>query len=309
VTADRCCAVGIDVGATKVAAGVVSFPSGRMTASRRIPTEVGERSAATLDAVRGIAEELAVEARGTGLRFVGIGCGVAELVTKDGRIASEHLIEWRSLPVSARLSEVAPAVLDADIRAAALAEARFGAGRELDWFAYLSLGTGIGLVLVEDGRPLAGATGAAGTLGYGPLWCPCERCGGETDLRIEEVASGRALASLYADAAGRPTTRAEDVFAARGRGEVIAAGIIRRGATALGSAVAAVADLVDPRAIVVGGGLGLAEDYADMIEAAARERIWNGPTRELAFTRAALGVDAGVIGAAALAVDRLGEAA
>jgi glucokinase len=114
--------VGIDVGATKIAAGVVDPASGAVTAERRRGTPRAQGGAAVLAACRELADELAPK----GAAAVGI--GLCELVDLNGRPASGLSIDWRGLDVAGAFRSERPAVLESDVRAAAVAEARFGAG-------------------------------------------------------------------------------------------------------------------------------------------------------------------------------------
>ena len=122
-------AIGIDVGGTKIAAGVVRFPEARILARRIIPTAPTRGGESVLDDVVGLATELTV-----GQTINGVGLGVCELVGLDGRILSANCIDWMKQPVAERLSVLAPVVIEADVRAAALAEALFGAGRPFKVF-------------------------------------------------------------------------------------------------------------------------------------------------------------------------------
>ena len=188
--ADDVWAVGLDVGGTKIAGGLVRFPAGEVVARRRVPTGAGRDAGDILaDAVE-MARDLAGGVPPGG-HFAGVGLGVPELVDLDGRLASGATIDWRGISLADRFAEVGPVWVEADVRAAALAEARFGAGRPFRLFAYVSIGTGISHTLVQDGRPYAGARGNALVLASGPtsVLCPGAAPGSRTVL--EEFAAGR----------------------------------------------------------------------------------------------------------------------
>src|SRR6185295_1771091 len=91
-----------------------------------------------------------------GRPVIRIGVGVPQLVDNDGRICSAYNFDWTDLPVRERLSTLAPTTIESDVRAAARAEARFGAGKGRGIFAYVTIGTGVSYCLVIDGRPHAG---------------------------------------------------------------------------------------------------------------------------------------------------------
>ena len=137
-------ALGVDVGGTKIAAGVVAFPEGVVRARREIR----------------LVSELAAEACAAGHPVQGIGVGVCEIVDRSGNIASANCLDWSSDSMRQRLSKIAPTVIEADVRAAARAEALFGAGRHARVFLYVTIGTGIASCLVIDSQPFTGARGA-----------------------------------------------------------------------------------------------------------------------------------------------------
>ena len=254
-------AVGIDVGGTKIAAGVVDVASGRVLERRQVPTRPERGGAAVLEACAALAADL-------GAVSLPVGIGLCELVSLDGRPTSAETVDWRSLAVPEAFA--APrVVLDADVRTAALAEARFGAGRGRSPFLFVICGTGASACLVVDGKPYAGAHGHAITLGAPP---------------VEEVASGKALAA----AAG--VARAEDVLE-----DPTHAAVVGRAAYALGQVLAVLANSLDPELIVLGGGLGSAPTFRERVEDSFRSLVAYPPVPELAGPAVA---DGGIVGAA-----------
>lgn len=303
----RVCAVGLDVGGTKMVGGVVEFPRGKVLGKRlglTAPTRGGD---AVLNDSLAMASELFEEAERAGMRPLGIGVGVAELVDLEGNITSAQTIAWRGTPVRARFSSLAPTVVEADVRAAALAEATFGAGKPFRIFAYLTVGTGIGYSLVEDTRPFAGARGNALILSSAPLTSTCPRCGAEYDSVLEEFASGPALAARYNKISGRTVEGSEAVFAAAAGGDPAAVQVLTSAGDALGNSAGFLVNVLDPEAIVVGGGVGLAGGiFWNRFVASTRRHIWSDTNRDLPILPAALGNDAGIIGAATAAWKRFG---
>src|SRR5262245_32088618 len=122
------CALGIDVGGTKIAAGVVTR-EGKLLFPRRLPTGAERGGEAALRDVEALSVELINRAEEAGMKVAGIGLCVAELVDLDGNVTSGHAIKWNGWPIRERLSRIAPTVIESDVRAAALAEAIYGAGR------------------------------------------------------------------------------------------------------------------------------------------------------------------------------------
>jgi glucokinase len=300
--------IGIDVGGTKIAAGAVVPASGRVAFRWEMPTRPERGAAAVLADIETLAESIAGELRSDGRIPIAVGIGVPELVDATGQIRSAHLLDWSVIPLAERLGAIGPAFIAADVRAAALAEARYGAGREFDSFAYISIGSGISSTVVQDGVPLAGARGGALVLSSGSLGVPCPECSAWTEFVLEDYASGPALARRYTAATGRAAEGAEVVIAGANAGDLAAVQIVDSAADALGSSLGWLVNVLDPEAIVVGGGLGLAPGrFRERLIKATRDHIWNPGARGLPFVSAALGADAGLIGAALTAGQHAGQ--
>jgi len=300
-------AIGLDVGGTKIAAGVVLWPSGEILSRTVIPTSPARGGEAVLKDTLDLARQLNDSAQRDGIEVAGVGAGVAELVDCDGNVTSSCTIDWRGIPVQQRLSTIAPALVESDVRAAAVAEAIFGAGRGNRLFVYVTVGTGISYCLVQDGRPFRGANGNAITMASSPLSTVCTHCGMKLRPVLEEFASGPAIAKRFALAKKaedreEPTEAgsAEEVFRAASRGDKTAREVLRSSGEALGVSAAFLVNVLDPEMIVVGGGLGLAGGlYWDAFEQACREHIFADNSRGLPIVSAKMGIDAGLIGAAA----------
>jgi glucokinase len=300
--------IGIDVGGTKIAAGAVEPANGTVAFRREMPTRPERGGAAVLADIETLAESIASELRGDGSIPFAVGIGLPELVDATGQIRSSHLVDWSAIPLAERLGTIGPAFIAADVRAAALAEARHGAGREFDSFAYISVGSGISSTVVQDGVPLVGARGGALVLSSGSLGVPCPECSTWTEFVLEDYASGPALARRYTAATGRFVNGAEAVIAAANEGDPAAVQIVDSAADALGSSLGWLVNVLDPEAIVVGGGLGLASGrFRERLIKATRDHIWNPGARGLPFVSAVLGADAGLIGAALTAGQQAGQ--
>ncbi len=260
-------AVGIDVGGTKIAAGVVDVATGAVGERRVVPTRPERGGAAVLADCAALASEL-----GDGTLPVGV--GLCELVDLGGRPTTADTIDWRDLDPAAAI-EAPHVVVEADVRAAALAEARFGAGVGVSPFLFVIVGTGASACLVLDGVPYAGAHGEAITLGAPP---------------VEAVASGPALAR----AAG--AERAEDVL-----GDPAHAPLVDTAAQALGGVLAVLANALDPALIVLGGGLGVEPAFQERVERACRASLAYPRTPALPVVPRRLGTDGGLVGAAVVA--------
>jgi glucokinase len=268
-------AVGVDVGATKIAAARVDLERGAILAARRIPTAAERGPDAVLADCRALVAEL-----GDGVAAAGL--AVCELVDRSGRVCSAETVDWRDVdlfgtapgPPGARAFDW----VESDVRAAAMAEARFGAGRDEPDFLYVSVGSGISHCLMTGGEPRLGVRGSA--IGTGaPL--------------VERWSSGLALARRTGHAS------AEDALA-----DPAAADEIEDAAQRLGQTLAALVNALDPGALIVGGGLGLHDGYRARVEAALRAAVYDPRARGLPVLPAGLGADSPVIGAALAAAAR-----
>jgi glucokinase len=292
--------IGLDVGGTKTAAGIVLFPDGRILRRRIIPTSPERPGDTVLREMVGLAAELAKEASALGHRVAGIGVGVAELVDPCGNITSSQTIAWKGLPVRQSFAQVAPAVVESDVRAAALGEALLGAGREFRCFVYVTVGTGISCCLVQDGKPHAGAHGNALVLATAPLSATCPECGARSHPVLEEFASGPALRKRYSEKSGTTISNCQEVTTLAEQGNPHAVEVVRTAGEALGVSVGFLVNVLDPEAIVVGGGLGLdGRLYWHSLLESTRSHIWADSGKQVPILPAQLSNDAGLIGAAA----------
>lgn len=296
------CAIGLDVGGTKIAGGVVCFPEGTVITHRTVGTRPSRGGAAVLDDVEHLARSLAAEAGALGLVVDAVGLGLCELVSARGEILSSNCVDWMLLPVRERLAAIAPAVLDADVRAAARAEALFGGGRPFRQFLYITVGTGIASCLMLEGVPFTGARGATGTMASSPVCVPCEHCGHPNRRTLEQLAAGPALVARYNELHPGGAGSGQDVLAAAAAGDRDAILVVRSAGEALESAIGLLVNVLDPEAVIIGGGLGLSEGlFWDEFIATTRRHIWSEVHRDLPILRAATGTNAGLIGAAAAA--------
>jgi glucokinase len=255
-----------------------------------------------LDAVA-LSQELAGTANVRGWQVEGIGVCVCELVDLDENVVSDYTVRWSGLDVKAAFRQIAPAWIEADVRAHALAEARFGAGRGYDDFIFVGIGTGISSCLVQQGKPYGGAHGAALVLATMPVvvFDEQER---RVEFSLEAFASGQGLTERYRRHRSE-VTRVEEIVADAGRGNEAARFILHSGGEAMGSGLAWLVNVLDPQAVIIGGGLGLAGGlYWQSMESAARALIYADAARATPILPAACGVDAGVIGAAARVFQR-----
>lgn len=302
------CVIGLDVGGSKIAGGLVTFPGGQVVARTIIPTRAERGGEAVLADSLNLASDLLHRAQALTLSVESMGVCVCELVDLAGNVTSDKTIAWRGIDLHARFSTLIPTEIESDVRAAALAEALFGAAREHQLYAFVTVGTGISYTLVQAGKPYAGSHGNAMLIGNTPLAWSGEGHDSGAETLLEDIASGPALVSRYNRATSQTIERAEDVIAAAGSGDLNAVRVVKQGGQAMGVAIGLLINLLDPEAIVIGGGLGLSggQYWQHMLET-ARRSIWSDTNRDLPIVKAALGTDAPIIGAATRAHERFSK--
>ena len=283
--------VGLDIGGTKIAAALVDA-TGEAVAFETVATKIDAKAGAVLAATDRLVQRLSASAADRGLAVAGIGVAVPELVDLDARVASGDVIPGLAdADLTACWGSIGPVTIESDVRAAAVAEARLGAGRAGSSFAYISVGTGISYCLVIDGTPWTGSHGGAILLGSSTI---AEHEG--SPWILEKIASGTALLERYRELGGELPTVADVVQTAPG--DDAAQTAIGEAARALGMGIALVINMLDPGLVVVGGGFGSAPGpFWELAQRAAREFVYWDRARDTRIVQAELGARAGAIGA------------
>jgi glucokinase len=300
--------IGVDVGGTKIAAGLVGA-NGHIHEQLTLPTPAVGGAPAILDAIRravealrgGIAETDTVTAVGIGTGGV-VDHGRGVIVSATGLLAG-----WAGTRVAAELRDRLglSICVDNDVNALALGEHHFGAGRGYADVLYVAVGTGIGGGLVLGGRLRRGAHHTAGELGHLPVpgaehrLCSCGSRG-----HIEAVASGPAITAAYQRRIADPqVSDLRAVASQAGSGDVHAIETIGEAAEALGRVLAGLANTIDPEAVVLGGGVAqLGPVLWTPLKAGFRADAL-APTAQIPLLSARLGPQAAIAGAANLAPD------
>ncbi|NYG56283.1 ROK family glucokinase [Nocardioides perillae] len=313
---------GVDVGGTKIAAGLVD-EAGRISGASRVPTPAGDARAlarAVAGLVRGLEADLA-----PGDRITGVGVGAAGFVDRTrSRVLFAPNIAWRDEDLRSVLEEEAglPVVVENDANAAAWGEFVLGAGRDVDDLLLVTVGTGVGGGLVLDGELYRGAFGVAAEIGHlrvvpGGLPCGCGNLGcweqyasGSALVRTarEAVATGDPGSSPLLERAGGAVEAITGpmVTAAAHDGDPLAVRLVTDLGRWLGEGIASLTAVLDPAVAVVGGGVSESGDlFLDAVRQGFREQLTGRLHRpELEIRPAELGNDAGLIGAADLARQR-----
>ena len=304
--------LGIDIGGTKTAAGIV-VADGRVLSYVREATPQGVDAGRLLAFVVGVARRACVAA-GTTPVAVGVGCG-GPMRYPEGIVSPLHIPAWRGFPLREGLTDALglPTLVDNDAKALALGEAVFGAGRGARAMVGMAVSTGVGGGVVVGGRLLHGATGNAGHIGHAivaPRGAMCE-CGARGCLT--PYASGTGLAARAREAIARGTVTslvgvpidqvtAEIIGAHAAGGDRLARRLVGDAGVMLARAIASAAALLDIELFVLGGGVTLSGPLLfEPLRRELRLRARLSFMSDIRVVPAALGQESGVVGAAALA--------
>lgn len=307
--------IGIDIGGTKVAAGVVT-DDGQIVRRLTQPTP-SHSPEAVEDAIVSVVSTLSI-----GFPISAVGIGAAGWVDSEQAVVrfSPHLA-WRNEPLKARLNQriSVPVIVDNDANAAAWAEYRYGAGKDSQVMVCITLGTGIGGAIIINGKLFRGRYGMAGEFGHVGVvpdghWCPCGNRG-----CWEQYASGNALVRDAKALMRENSPRAQALIEAVGgdvdaligpdvtrlavEGDPLAIELIADVGRWLGRGLADLAASLDPDLFVIGGGVSAAGDLLlkPAQDAFARTLTGRGFRPPANIVLAHFRNDAGLIGAADLA--------
>lgn len=295
-------ALGVDVGGTKIAAGVIDR-EGRVERRLEHSTPVGSQDE-FLAGLDGAVEEL------LGDDVAALGFGIPSTVDqRSGRVVSSVNIPLADVDFRRRMSErfSLPVGMDNDANAATIAEWKIGAGRGVNDMVMLTLGTGIGGGLILGGKPYRGFVGAGAELGHIVIEYGGEPCGRGCDGHghFEQYASGRAADRAAAEVLG-PGSKARELVTAAREGNEAALEAMREIGRRLGAGIGSLVNIFDPELVVIGGGFSSALDLLldPAREVLAQEAL--PPGRDLVrIVPATLGADAGLVGAGFVAFEAL----
>jgi glucokinase len=318
--------VGVDIGGTKVAAGLVNG-AGEILFRTRVPMHSTGTAEAAAESVFAAIDAVMNAAQGTTVQGIGLSAP-GPLDPRTGVIINPPNVTcWRNFPLAAIVKERYPyrVRVDNDGNAAGLAEALWGAGRGYSSVFYVTLGTGVGTGIIFDRKLYLGRTGAAGEGGHisidykGPV-CGCGKHG-----CIEVLASGPAIArrarakleqsgrgeGLLVLCGGKPeNVTSEMVAQAWKQGDRLATEVLRETAELLTIWLGNVIDLLDPDVIVFGGGLSaVMTQWFGEIRSLLPKWCINSRCTEIPLKPARFGAESGIIGAASLCFEESAEAA
>ena len=308
--------IGIDLGGTFIKAALVDS-RGRILARMKRPTEAAKGRERVVDNVFSIVRDLKAISRSLGA-ISALGMGIPGVIDfRRGVIStSPNLPGWENIPIRKLLSRRIGMrlYLENDANAAALGEKWMGAGRDVQDFCFITLGTGVGGGFVLDGRIWHGADGMAGEVGHMTIDPGGPRCGCGNRGCLEMYASTKALRRMICQALSsgkrsrffgemRDQEISGDVIhrAAKAGDRVSREAFVRMG-SALGIGIASLVNLLNLEKVIFGGGLSAAwKFFSPALRQEVKARAFAAPARRVRIVRATCGEDAGVLGAAYIA--------
>jgi predicted NBD/HSP70 family sugar kinase len=252
VVRNSICVIGLKVTPTALIGVTTDFTAGILTVRHRQLDDTAPK--AVIDQLAELAKEL-IKARDTG-PLIGIGIAVSgDVDARHGVVRHSPLMGWRDVAVADLMAKrlKVPVVVTNDVRALTVAEHWFGVGVDADSFAVVTIGSGIGCGLYINGEVVSGAYGVSGELGHlplapGELVCTCGRRG-----CVETVASSDAILTRTRETTGRPDLDLAGAIKLAHEGDEHAREAFDRAGEVIGSALAAMVNLVGPELVVIAG--------------------------------------------------------
>lgn len=298
-------AIGIDIGGTKTAIGIVN-KEGDVLCKRIIPTDQSVSPDVMVDriseSVQGLMKQLNVNTND--IKGVGVGAPGPIDTTRGEIVCPPNLPRWKGYKVVEQLSQVLnlDVKLENDASLAGLAEFKVGAAKNARDFLYVTISTGIGAGIIMDGKLVTGRTGNAGDIGhmvidpsYGTCKCGQKGC-------FEWIASGTAISRQGSMMLGKPVTTKE-VFQLYEEGNEEILKMIHDVYERIGMACTSLINILDINFIVLGGGVSkVGKPLVDTVNNYVAKHALNPKGRKTKVERSLLNENAGIIGAAALII-------
>ena len=294
--------VGVDVGGTNIKLGVVG-PSGRVIAKNSFATKPYALNRIKL--IAALSSEIQASIITAGLskkQIAGVGIGLPGLVDYEKGIVRflPNIPGWRGVHLKSILQKriKLPVFVDNDVKVITLAESKFGAGRGVRNLVCLTLGTGVGAALILNGQLYRGEDNAAGELGHMPLneHGPKCNCGGFGCF--ETYVGNRPLFALASRMMRTPGMTTQKMFALAKKGNKKALLFWKTAAEHIGNGLVGIVNLLNPRLIIIGGGISNNEKFLfKTIAQTIRRRAMSLQGSAFKIKRAEFKDDAGIIGA------------
>ncbi len=309
-------AIGVDLGGTTIKTGLVSS-DGKIIVQSKYPTLGDHGPKAVIGQIQRSIEEVFPSAKGKKLR--GIGIGSPGIVDEEGGIVKDppNFAEWHNVPLGNAVKKIFKqhVRVENDANVAAIAEAKFGAGKRHPNFLFVIWGTGVGGGIILDGKIYRGPFGGAGEIGhvcidYKGLQCNCGAAGcveayvGQRYLsqrtveRLKSHPESLILALVNGDVSKVEPKLISDAAL---KGDTLAREIFMEAGTLLGVALGSVLNTVDLRVIIIGGGISAAGDFVfTAIKKSVQSHVMKPMRQDITVLPAKLGNSAGILGAAGL---------
>ena len=319
---DKPLTLGVDIGGTKVNVALVDAAGRLLSVHKSLIHPEKEPKMVIADILAGVEVCLSK----TGQEAKALGIGIAAQVDLKGVVHGSPNLGWRNFPLKKKLEKQLglPVVVTNDVRAATWGEWCYGSGRGVDDLAVLFVGTGVGGGVISGGNVLSGCTNSGGELGHITIVSDGRKCRCPNKGCLEAYAGGWAIAEraqeairtlsyegrrLLSLAGSIKQVTAVTVSQAYREGDLLARLLVEETGQYLAAGVVSIVNAFNPCLLVLGGGVieGIPE-LIQMVKDITRNRALEAAVEELEIVKAALGGDAGVIGAAALAQDLVDKA-
>lgn len=307
--------IGVDLGGTNMRIALLS-PDGLILDRHKVSTHAAE---GWKQVVARLAENIVLYQKiaiGKGLTVAAAGVGAPGVIQMDGGIVvkSPNFPDWNNLPLKEELEKALnmPVFIENDANAAALGEQWLGAGHDINSMILLTLGTGVGGGIVLNKQIWQGADGMAGEIGHMTLIPDGRLCGCGNTGCLEMYASARGIVQSYREAinsSGSIMTAdlsSEQIYQAARDGETVACKVMKDMGRMLGIGIANLINIFNPQMIVLGGGVKDAwQLFIDAMQEEVMRRAFKVPAERTKIVPSLLGDDAGMVGAAAIALQKI----
>jgi glucokinase len=319
---DKPLTLGVDLGGTKLNVALVDASGSLLSTNKSMILASKEPEKVIADILAGIDRCLSK----TGREAEALGIGVAAQVDLKGVVHSSPNLGWRNVPLKKKLERELglPVAVTNDVNAATWGEWRYGSGRGVDDLAVLFVGTGVGGGVITGGKLLSGCSNSGGELGHITIVYDGRKCHCPNSGCLEAYAGGWAIAEraqevvrtvpkegqrLVSLAGSVEKITAATVSRAYREGDLLSRRLVEDTGRYLAAGVVSIVNAFNPCVLVLGGGVieGIPE-LIQMVKEFTLNRALEASVEELEIVKAALGGDAGVIGAAALAQDLVEKA-
>ena len=300
--------IGVDLGGTNLRTALVT-PEGNVLEKYKEATDASAGYQRVIEQLIRSIERQRNNAgkRGLAVSTVGVGAPGVIHANRGVVVKSPNFPDWNNLPLKQLLetSIALPVCIENDANAAALGEQWRGAGKGIGSMILLTLGTGVGGGIILDGRIWEGADGMAGEIGHMTLVPEGRKCGCGNRGCLEMYASARGIVMSYREGRERSEVTAEQIYNDARAGDALARSVMSEMGRFLGIGMASLINIFNPEMIVVGGGVRDAWNlFIETARQEIRERAFAYPAERTQIVPSSLGDDAGMIGAAAAALQR-----